>query len=128
MQRLSWTKKLCFSVITTLVFFGLLEACLWIGGIEPVSDTTDPFVGFSSRFPLFEPAVDAQGQAVMQTAQNKLNWFNDQSFPRKKARARIVFFASVVRPPTGILIGIRPPSHDGFASSFRWWTRIRSLK
>lgn len=82
--RLSLRKKLLFSALTTVGFFVLLEAALAVWGIQPEADTTDRFVGFSSRLPLFEPATDEDGQEILRTAENKLHWFNYQSFPRTK--------------------------------------------
>ncbi len=45
----------------------------------------DRTVGFSSYAPLFVQTQDANGQPVMRTAENKLHWFNDQSFPKRKS-------------------------------------------
>lgn len=51
--------------------------------MDPISTTYDPFVGFSSRLPLFEETT-IDGTPSFETAENKLVWFNWQSFPRHK--------------------------------------------
>ncbi len=53
-------------------------------GVTPVTKLDDPFVGFSKQIPLMELSINAEGQEMMSTATNKLNWFNEQTFPRKK--------------------------------------------
>ena len=82
-RRRSLPKRLLFHAVTVALFFGLLEAILAVLGIKPVLVEKDPYVGFSSRLPLFEPVGDA-----MRTARNKLGLFNDQAFPRRKAPCR----------------------------------------
>ncbi len=81
---LSWRRKLAFSAITTTCFFLLLEASLAVFGVQRVIDVEDPFVGFDQHLPLMEIARDDSGETVVSTASNKLTWFNQQSFPRKK--------------------------------------------
>ncbi|MDP7016293.1 MAG: tetratricopeptide repeat protein [Pirellulaceae bacterium] len=81
---LSWRKKLLFSAITLLLFFALLEGGLAVIGFRPVTDEHDPFVGFAGYLPLFEEQTGEDGQTEMITAENKLVWFNDQVFLKKK--------------------------------------------
>lgn len=82
---LSTKKKLVFSAVTTLGFFLALESVLALVGLRPVTDTSDPFVGFSKQIPLFEEVTDDAGVIQVRTAGNKLIWFNDQQFPKSKA-------------------------------------------
>lgn len=82
---LSFRKKLLFSTATTLLFFLLFEGSLRLIGIASFTATEDPFVGFSAALPLMELAIDDNGQEVLRTAQNKLHWFNAQTFPKKKS-------------------------------------------
>ncbi len=67
-----------------LAMLAILELALMAIGIAPVTSLEDPFVGFSKQIPLMESAIGAEGQEIMSTAPNKVNWFNEQSFPRKK--------------------------------------------
>ncbi|MDH3327731.1 MAG: tetratricopeptide repeat protein [Desulfobulbaceae bacterium] len=77
-------KSLLTSLFAIVIFFGLLEGILALFGVTPVLQSEDPFVGFSSNIPLFVEETDAQGQKIMTTAKNKLDFFNMQQFPKKK--------------------------------------------
>ncbi|MCC6509710.1 MAG: tetratricopeptide repeat protein [Pirellulaceae bacterium] len=77
-------RKLLFSALTTLTFFVLLEGLLAVAGVQPESDTTDRFVGFSSRLPLMQLSTGEDGKAWLTTAPNKRHWFNHQAFPKHK--------------------------------------------
>ncbi len=83
--QLALWKKLLFSFLATVIFFVMLEILLTMVGVRVDADTSDPFVGFSNRLPLFVESVDESGQVTMVTAENKLHWFNRQSFPKAKA-------------------------------------------
>ncbi|MBW2467254.1 MAG: SGNH/GDSL hydrolase family protein, partial [Deltaproteobacteria bacterium] len=72
-------------VAAILVFFLLLEGGLALLGVKPTLKTEDPFVGFASNVPLFVPGPGPMGKNYLTTAQNKLNNFNQQSFPQEKA-------------------------------------------
>jgi len=72
-------KKVLFSAILTLGFFAFLEAGLGVLGFQPPQGN-DPYVGFSGSSPLFVPGDGA----AMETAPEKLRFFNPQSFPAKK--------------------------------------------
>lgn len=90
--QLSWRKKLLYASITTVAFFLLLEAGLWMLGAGRVSDTRDPFIGFSRQIPLMERVDDGERGDVLLTASAKLPWFNPQSFPAEKpAGTRRIF-------------------------------------
>lgn len=84
-RSLSWRKKILFSLLTTLGLLALFEAALTAAGVRPITDTRDPFVGFSNRVPLMQVSLDAAGKEYVHTAQNKLEWFNAQYFPKHKA-------------------------------------------
>lgn len=91
-RKLSLRKKLVFATVTTLAFFGLLELLLAGLGVRPQSATMDRTAGFSSYSPLFVQSADADGELMMRTADNKLHWFNQQAFPKRKgADTRRVF-------------------------------------
>lgn len=82
-RRLPRWKKVAFGLATTVMFFAALECGLALLGIKPASDVDDPYVGFAGSSPLFVPDENAPAQMV--TADNKLAWFNQQSFTRRKA-------------------------------------------
>lgn len=84
-RRLSARKKLLFSAIVTVLFFGTLELALTLLGVGRSIDHVDPFVGFDQTIPLMKVSRDESGKELVQTAPNKLVWFNKQSFPRVKA-------------------------------------------
>ncbi|MFT5106384.1 MAG: tetratricopeptide (TPR) repeat protein [Verrucomicrobiales bacterium] len=79
-SKLPLRKKLIFSALVLVVFFGLLELVLLAFGVKPLTYEDDPHVGFASSIPLF-----VKDGAQMVTAANKIKWFNEQSFPRKKS-------------------------------------------
>lgn len=83
-RSLSTRKKLTYSLIATLLFLVLLESGLALIGLEPAVDLNDPFIGFNGSSPLFVPDADSRDSARMVTSKNKLVWFNEQSFPRRK--------------------------------------------
>ncbi len=83
--QLSLRKKLIFATITTLLFLVSLEVLLALVGVRPESQLEDRTVGFSNYLPLFVAAQNEQGEAILTTAENKLHWFNRQSFPKLKA-------------------------------------------
>jgi tetratricopeptide (TPR) repeat protein len=69
----------------TALFFGLIEGALALAGVQPLSLTEDPYFGFASGQPLFEKKTRADGTAYYETRAAKLQHFNPQSFPAKKA-------------------------------------------
>ncbi len=78
-------KQLLFAAIAIGGFFVLLEAALWLAGVEKVARDNDPYVGFSSSHPLFIDAEGPGGEPYLRTAPNKQSWFNPIRFPRDKA-------------------------------------------
>ena len=78
-RRLSWRKKLAYSLLATLLFFAGFEVVLALVGIQPAIDTTDPFVGFAGSSPLFVSDSDKDDSTRMVTAPGKLAFFNRQN-------------------------------------------------
>ena len=78
---MSFWKKALFSLLTLVVFFGLIELVLVVIGVKPISYEEDPYVGFSSQIPLY---VDAGSGGRMETSRNKLAYFNKQNFSKEK--------------------------------------------
>ena len=74
-------KKALFSLLTLVVFFGLIELVLFVVGVKPMSYEEDPYVGFSSQIPLY---VEAGSGGRMETSRNKLAYFNKQEFSKEK--------------------------------------------
>jgi tetratricopeptide (TPR) repeat protein len=77
-------KNCLFSVVIISLFFTGCELVLAIAGVRPTLATEDPFVGFAENVPLFVEARQADGSIVMRAADNKLQLFNYQAFPREK--------------------------------------------
>ncbi len=77
-------RKAVFGLVAAALFFGLVELSLLLVGVEPIRYADDPYVGFSSRLPLFVEQAGADGRPWMTTAQNKQSLFNRQRFPRRK--------------------------------------------
>ena len=76
-RELSLGRKLLFSAIVLVAFFGALELVLAIAGVRPILVDEDPYVGFQSTLKLFEAHPDG---GRYETATNKLALFNPQSF------------------------------------------------
>ncbi len=85
-RPLSRRKKLAYSLVTTLLFFALLESGLALMGVQLAVDRGDPYVGFDGSSPLFVPETASGGgdSSRMFTAKSKLAWFNEQGFPLHK--------------------------------------------
>lgn len=82
--RLPVRRRLLFAGFATLGFFALLELTLWVFRVEPAARQSDPAAGFSGQSRLFTECESASGQPLLVTAENRLPWFNRQSFPREK--------------------------------------------
>ena len=78
----STTKKILFACFAVVLVFGLMELLLALAGVRPVIWGADPYVGFESYLPLFQ--LNAKTQEL-ETAPNKLDFFNKQRFSRRKA-------------------------------------------
>ena len=83
-RTLSYRAKAIYGLLVTVLFFVLLECLLTLAGIQPTLVDQDPFVGFESSIPLYVQRTH-DGQPWMQTANNKLSYFNAQRFPKNKA-------------------------------------------
>ncbi len=81
-SRLHPAKKVLFTFVTLVAFFGLLELILAITGIEPLAD--DIYQGFSASVPVFTEQSQPDGRAEMVTATNRKVWINPQRFERRK--------------------------------------------
>ncbi|MDX2494763.1 MAG: hypothetical protein QNK27_07355 [Desulfuromusa sp.] len=83
-QRTPFWQIVLLPIAAILIFFLLLEGGLALFGVKPALKTEDPFVGFASNVPLFVAGSGPHGSQLLATAPNKLNYFNQQSFPRIK--------------------------------------------
>jgi tetratricopeptide (TPR) repeat protein len=86
---LSSKKKLLFAATTVVMFFVLAEVVLSVVGVEPAIRSEDPYVGFESYIPLFRPT---ESGSVLETAPNKLFFFNSQRFPARKTAGTVRIF------------------------------------
>lgn len=66
------------------IFFAGAEIVLSFLGVKPLIRDEDPYVGFTSYLPLFVDGVDPDGTPIKMTAENKLKYFNAQSFLSEK--------------------------------------------
>ena len=82
--KLPVRRKLLYGACTAVAFFALLELALMAFHVEPASQQSDPFVGFSGQSRLFTESKTASGEPVLVTAENRLSLFNRQSFLRDK--------------------------------------------
>ena len=81
--RISPRKKYLFAAVAVVGFFALLELGLAIGGVEPLSEQSDPYVGFASSIPLFVENESGRSGELF-TSPNKVRWFNRQRFMKRK--------------------------------------------
>ncbi|HYV31132.1 MAG TPA: SGNH/GDSL hydrolase family protein, partial [Candidatus Binatia bacterium] len=79
-------KKLVFSLVVCAGFFLLAELVLALVGVTPVLYERDPYVGFSSRVPLFVRDSASQDPNTLVTARNKQRAFNLQRFSARKPK------------------------------------------
>ncbi len=82
-KRPAW-KETVFAVLVVCSFFALVELGLLLLGVQPLAHSHDPYVGFTSRLPLFVEETGPQGEAMRVTARNKLRFFNRQQFSEDK--------------------------------------------
>ncbi len=80
---LSYRKKLIYSLVVTAAFFLVVEGLLAVLDFQPTLTDRDPFVGFESSIPLFVEQTQADS-VFLQTAANKLPFFNTQTFAKVK--------------------------------------------
>lgn len=79
-------KELTLGLAVAVVFFLIVEGILYLAGVTPLHERSDPYVGFAGYSPLFVEMSTPDGERVFATAGNKLNWFNSQRFPVRKAK------------------------------------------
>lgn len=82
--RLPLWKKALFATLTLVFFFGLLELVLHLAGVKILLYEEDPYVGFTSQIPLFVEQGGGGRGARMETARNKVRFFNKQQFSKRK--------------------------------------------
>ncbi len=82
-RTLSYRRKAFYGFLATCIFFVGLELVLRLVGVSSTLEERDPFVGFEASVPLF---VERQvgDQVLLETANNKLAYFNAQQFPKHK--------------------------------------------
>lgn len=84
-MKTSFVKNIALGCGVALVFFILMELILMVAGVKSLYKRTDPAVGFAGYAPLFLKHTQPDGEQIFSTASNKMEWFNMQSFPAKKA-------------------------------------------
>lgn len=82
--RLPWWKKLLFAAVACAGVLAALELTLTLSGVRPIVYERDPYVGFTSRLPLFVKDPDAADSEALVTAKNKRRFFNVQRFSARK--------------------------------------------
>jgi Flp pilus assembly protein TadD len=85
-MKTHFIKNLVLGCGVALVFFILIELILMAAGVKSLYERTDPAVGFAGYAPLFLKHAQPNGEQIFSTASNKMEWFNMQSFPAKKAK------------------------------------------
>ncbi len=104
-------------VLVGLALVGLVELTVRVLPLENLwQSADDPFVGFSEVHPLFVPGEALDGRSMMETAENKLRWFNKQQFPRRKEPGTLRIFTLGGSTTYG-----RPYADQ---TSFAGWLRI----
>jgi tetratricopeptide (TPR) repeat protein len=88
---ISYWKKAVYGLLATCIFFLVVESLLAVFHAQPTVAVRDPFVGFESSLPLFVAGRDDDG-VLLQTATNKLKFFNAQQFTRHKPDDTIRLF------------------------------------
>jgi tetratricopeptide (TPR) repeat protein len=82
LSRRTWANW-ALAILAPALFLALLETFFALGGVQPISLTEDPLVGFSGLQPLFVEEPSESG-VMLRTNPAKLGHFNDQTFPLKK--------------------------------------------
>ena len=83
-------KRLLFALVSVLLFFGIVEALLFVAGVQPLLTERDPFRGFSDAVGVFE--LDAE-RNVFRTPQRAIaHSFNYQEFAAQKSDNGFRFF------------------------------------
>ena len=85
-------KKAAYGLLIAVLFFGVIEGVLALLNVDTMLAQTDPFVGFESAVRLYVERSDDNGEVVLCTANNKLDFFNAQQFPKEKPENSIRVF------------------------------------
>jgi tetratricopeptide (TPR) repeat protein len=80
---MNW-KRPVFALFTALLFFGIAEFVLWVGGVESLLARRDPFQGFSGTLGVFE--LDEGGELYRTPIRAVTHSFNYQQFAATKPR------------------------------------------
>ncbi len=107
--------KAALAIAAPVAFLATLELLLALGGVAPAVEREDPFVGFAGNIPLFVPET-ADGEEWLATSSGKLELFNPQRFPRRKAPGTFRIFCLGGSTAYG-----RPYRDD---TSFAGWLRL----
>jgi len=78
---MNW-KRPVFALFTLLLFFGIAEFVLWVGGVESLLARRDPFQGFSGTLGVFE--LDEDGELYRTPIRAVTHSFNYQQFAATK--------------------------------------------
>ena len=90
-MHISTRRKVVFAMILLGGFLVSAETLLGLCGVRSPAEMRDPYLGFCTTSPLFNP-TQKDGRAFFETAGSKLPYFNPQSFPQvKPPRTRRVF-------------------------------------
>jgi len=84
-MKVDFVKNIALGFGVAVIFFALIEFLLMVAGVKSLYERTDPAVGFAGYAPLFVKHIQPNGDEIFSTAPNKMEWFNMQSFPAKKA-------------------------------------------
>ena len=83
----SWRGKCARGILSAclllLFCFGVLEGLLFLLGVRPAWEESDPTAGYGRGIPLFVERKQG-GETTLVTAPNKLPFFNKQEFPKRK--------------------------------------------
>lgn len=83
-HRISRSRTLLFSGITTLATFVLLEVVLWLCRVQPAWVEEDPYAGFSRHIPHFVEVEDTDGPVRVTVSSSKRDVMNSQQFTATK--------------------------------------------
>jgi tetratricopeptide (TPR) repeat protein len=83
-------KQLAFGIAAVLLFFGLLEALLWVAGVPTLLAERDPFLGFSRQVRVYE--LDSQGDVYRTLPRAVRHSFNNQQFAAHKPDGALRIF------------------------------------
>ncbi|HEX7859492.1 MAG TPA: hypothetical protein VF773_04145 [Verrucomicrobiae bacterium] len=89
----STRKKLLFGLVAAVIGFVVLELILAVVGVKPMRFESDPNAAFSSNSRHFVEVQGADGETLMKTAKDRLDFFNAQTFPKKKAPGTFRIFS-----------------------------------